>query len=146
MEVFKEIELKMSTPHRTTKVPAILRFAAAITFYATGSYQHTIWHERLGQKTVGRSIHEVTQILEEYICPKWIKFPLTVQERQAIKLQFYEKFGLPGIVGCIDGTHVVMNSPQNTEHIYVDRLHNHSLNVQLVNITLTHKENPHEQL
>lgn len=132
LELFEEIENKMSPAQRTTRVPAILRFAAAINFYATGSYQHMIWHERIGKRMVGRSIHEVTNILEQHICPTWIKFPQTVQERQAIKMQFYDKFGIPGIVGCVDGTHVAMISPKNSEHIYVDRLHKHSLNVQLV--------------
>lgn len=134
LEVFQEIENMMSATQRSTKVPAIQRFAAALTFYATGGYQHTIWHERFGQKTVGKAVHEVTKILEQYFCSKWIKFPLTVQDRQAVKLQFYEKFGIPGIVGCVDGTHVLMVGPQDDEHIYVDRLHNHSLNVQLVRL------------
>lgn len=132
LEVFEEIRETLTKPKRSTSVPPLLRFAAALSFYASGSYQHNVWHERLGQKTVGRCIHEVTAAVEQHICPKWIVFPQTLEARQAVKVQFYNKFGLPGIIGCIDCTHVIMVSPHISEHLFVDRLRKHSLNVQLV--------------
>lgn len=45
----------------------------------------------------------------------------------------------PGVVGCIDCTHIAIVPPNNQnveipEYIYVNRKGYHSLNVQLVNV------------
>lgn len=54
--------------------------------------------------------------------------------------RFYEDFNFPGVVGCVDGTHVPIFTPKiidedNPEHIYVNRKGYHSINVQLVSIS-----------
>lgn len=46
--------------------------------------------------------------------------------------RFYEKFGIPGVIGCIDGTHVAIVRPNEHEERYVCRKKYHSLNVQVV--------------
>jgi len=52
-------------------------------------------------------------------------------------LRFYEKFGIPGVIGIIDGTHIAIVSPKSDdpiypEHIYINRKGYHSINTQLV--------------
>ena len=42
------------------------------------------------------------------------------------------KSGIPGIVGCIDGTHVRIQAPSEHEYLYVNRKGYHSINVQIV--------------
>lgn len=51
--------------------------------------------------------------------------------------RFYEDFNFPGVVGCVDCTHIAIFPPkiddeENPEHIYVNRKGYHSINVQLV--------------
>lgn len=49
--------------------------------------------------------------------------------------RFYQKFGFPGVVGCVDCTHVAIVAPNNidnNEHVYVNRKQYHSINVQLI--------------
>ena len=51
--------------------------------------------------------------------------------------RFYNKYGFPGVVGCVDCTHVAIvppkkNCPTYPEHIYVNRKGYHSINVQIV--------------
>lgn len=45
---------------------------------------------------------------------------------------FFNKFGIPGVLGCIDGTHIEIVRPILHEERYFCRKHYHSLNVQLV--------------
>lgn len=50
-----------------------------------------------------------------------------------MRKNFYRKYNFPGIVGCIDCTHVAIKAPTEDEHIYFNaRKRYHSLNVQLV--------------
>ncbi|CAK1547959.1 unnamed protein product [Leptosia nina] len=76
----------------------------ALAFYATGSYQ----------TLVGQS---------KYHC---------VKERDVIKRRFYRKFKLPGVLGCIDGTHVAIIRPNQHEERYFNRKGYHSLNVMVI--------------
>nr|CAI5826191.1 unnamed protein product [Callosobruchus analis] len=92
----------------------------------------------MSQGAVSKTIHEVIQALNHpTIFNRWIKFPSTLQELQVLREQFYMKFGFPGIIGCIDCTHVAIVSPHQQhpdypEHLYINRKHYHSINVQLV--------------
>jgi hypothetical protein len=45
---------------------------------------------------------------------------------------FFEKFNFPGVIGLIDCTHVAIVPPSEDEHLYVNRKHYHSINVQLI--------------
>lgn len=53
-----------------------------------------------------------------------------------IIFRFYEKTGVPGVIGCIDCTHIAIFPPNSNglypEHIYVNRKGYHSINTQLV--------------
>lgn len=44
--------------------------------------------------------------MEDKICSQWIRLEMNEEDTRASNLYFYEKCGLPGVVGCIDGTHV----------------------------------------
>ncbi|XP_050559859.1 putative nuclease HARBI1 [Spodoptera frugiperda] len=53
----------------------------------------------------------------------------TNDEPPVKRLRFYQKFGFPGILGCIDGTHVAILRPHIHEERYYNRKGFHSLNV-----------------
>lgn len=53
--------------------------------------------------------------------------------------RFYDNHRFPGVIGCIDCTHIAIFPPQvhdavNPEHLYVNRKGYHSINVQLVSV------------
>ncbi|KAH9635609.1 hypothetical protein HF086_012278 [Spodoptera exigua] len=50
--------------------------------------------------------------------------------------RFYNKFNMPGELGCIDCTHVAIVRPVENEERYYCRKQYHSLNVQLVIFSL----------
>lgn len=66
-----------------------------------------------------RYIHEVTEKLEENLCPAFVKFPITRAEINEKKESFMNKYNFPGIIGTIDGTHVAILKPKNDEHNFI---------------------------
>ncbi|CAG5019536.1 unnamed protein product [Parnassius apollo] len=53
-------------------------------------------------------------------------------ERDAIKRRFYEKFNIPAVLGCIDGTHISIVRPTENEERFFNRKHFHSRNVLII--------------
>ncbi|CAK1585217.1 unnamed protein product [Parnassius mnemosyne] len=107
----------------------------ALFFFATGSYQRPVGiAKHTSQKMCSVYIEEVTQALtHKNIINKYIRFPDTPAARQAVSQRFYRKYGIPGVVGCIDGSHFkIVVPPKEEEHLYYSRKHYHSLNVQMV--------------
>nr|CAI5863280.1 unnamed protein product [Callosobruchus analis] len=117
------------------KVSKDIIVLAALRFYATGAYQRTIGQDLnlgLSQTSVHRCIHKVTDIIDEHLAKLFIKFPNTSRKRQEIKVEFMNKYGFPGVVGAVDGTHIAILKPEVEEHNFINRKGFHSLNVQVV--------------
>ncbi|XP_017482366.1 PREDICTED: putative nuclease HARBI1 isoform X1 [Rhagoletis zephyria] len=71
--------------------------------------------------------------MDKYLLTTYIKFPSTVEEKQAVKEKFYQEFRFPGVIGAIDGSHIKLKTPsKDIEHVYVCRKGGHSINVQVV--------------
>ncbi|KAJ8725909.1 hypothetical protein PYW08_004092 [Mythimna loreyi] len=76
---------------------------------------------------------QITKLLNlPHMQAKYIKFPQTPEERNEIKLKFFNKFNMPGVIGCIDCTHVAIIRPVENEERFYCRKQYHSLNVQLI--------------
>ncbi|CAG9137461.1 unnamed protein product [Plutella xylostella] len=92
------------------------------------------YHLGLSQAMVSYSIHEVTEALNQRaLLEKYIKFPKTPIEREIISKRFVELFGLPGVIGAIDGgTQVAIIRPVEDEEAYLNRKLYHSINVMAV--------------
>lgn len=127
------------TPHmpdgiRATRIPIHIRILAALRFFAHGSYQRAAGNEAniaIAQPSFSRALNEVCLALEA-IAPQWVKFPITQDEKQIKKEQFMAAFGFPGVIGCVDGTHIAIVPPHDNEHIYFNRKRYHSKNVQII--------------
>lgn len=75
------------------------------------------------------------QILEAFlkIMPRYIKFPISNEELNKTKHDFFVDLGFPNVVGAIDCTHVQLKKPVCPDWvIYVDRTSHFSLNIQMV--------------
>ena len=83
----------------------------------------------IGDTTVSRTITDVSRTLTAKQ-PCFIKWPLTHDECEKIKNEFYIRGGFPGVVGCVDGTHMRLQAPTQDESNYVNRKGSHFINVQ----------------
>ncbi|KAJ8926629.1 hypothetical protein NQ314_020993 [Rhamnusium bicolor] len=133
------------TPHmrpknRETDLDIKTRVLIALKFYAEGRYQLDIACNKyldVSQSTVSRCLAEVTGALNRPdVFNEWVKFPHNFEKLNKTRLEFYNQHGFPGVIGCIDYTHVAIYPP-NIEHsdypeyLYVNRK-SHSINVQLI--------------
>lgn len=73
---------------RMTFIPKNIRLAAALHFYATGSFQRDIGQDfvcPMSKTMVSRVIHEITYIIQDKLMPKYIQFATSVEEKNRIR-------------------------------------------------------------
>ncbi|KAK3922356.1 Putative nuclease [Frankliniella fusca] len=110
----------------------------ALNFYATGSYQRCIaesYIHCLGRSTAGECIREVTNALNKpEVQKRWITFPKTKEERRKIIKRNVDKFGIPNVLGYVDGTEVSIVTPHKAlnPQCYWTRKHHYALNCQII--------------
>ncbi|XP_046812423.1 putative nuclease HARBI1 [Lucilia cuprina] len=63
--------------------------------------------------------------MERKLCPKFITF--NCRNSDECKENFMAKYNIPGVIGCVDGTHFGLQKPPN-EHMFFNRKDFHSLN------------------
>ncbi|CAH1977921.1 unnamed protein product [Acanthoscelides obtectus] len=122
------------------------KILSALRFFASGSYQldvgrnHTV---TLSQPSISRTLHEVLGAFNTpEILNRYVHFPNTIQELTNTRERFFAKYQVPGIIGCIDCTHIGIVCPIENEHIYINRKHYHSLNVQMITTEILHQSQP----
>ena len=115
---------------------AEVQVLVAINFYAHGSYQKPVGaHMNLivSQPSASRCVNKVTNLLNERFLRRWVKFPMTPEERQRARTKCAEAAQpFQGAIGAIDCTYIHILAPPRHEEAYVNHHGNHSLNVQAV--------------
>lgn len=128
---------------RSVAIPTILKLAATLRFFAGGSYQKGVGNDfnlGLAQPTLSKILKEMLNILEEKVCPVWIRMNLSDEEKSEAKIHFFQQAGIPGVIGCVDGTHVKIFAPKKIDqHRYYNRKGFFSINVMLVSKNCLHK-------
>ncbi|XP_050066119.1 putative nuclease HARBI1 [Aphis gossypii] len=135
----------LKVPSRLSSIDIDTKVLVALNFFATGSYQTPVGNSRytlLSQASVSCCIKEVVTALNNpTIFNSWVKFPNSIRELTAVRHEFYRKTGFPGVIGCLDCTHVAVVPPSKNlnlnenrypEYMYVNRKNYHSINVQLI--------------
>ncbi|XP_054746664.1 putative nuclease HARBI1 [Anastrepha obliqua] len=133
-EVFMYVlcEINLREGLRSTYIPPILRLAATLEILAGGGYQwqtggaHTA---AMGHSTLSKIFRSTLSSMEETLCNQWISFEKSFQP---CKEWFHEKYNFPGIVGAVDGTHLMLLRPIENEHIYFNRKGKHSINAMII--------------
>ena len=125
-------DLEHGLPNSNNFIPPILQIAVALRFYATGHFQITDGDLiGISQPSVCRIIERVSRAIAKRKA-QFIKFP-TAGSLQDIKRQFKDIGGIPGVVGCIDCSHIPISSLGGEEaELFRNRKGYFSVNVQAV--------------
>ncbi|KAI8115056.1 putative nuclease HARBI1 [Lucilia cuprina] len=86
----------------------------------------------MSKSMVCKVISELLDIFESHIGQKWIKLEKTIEEKNTTKEAFFRTGGIPGVIGCVDGTHVKIKAPgSEINHLYYNRKEYYSIYVIL---------------
>ncbi|KAH9365482.1 hypothetical protein HPB48_000503 [Haemaphysalis longicornis] len=89
----------------------------------------------MSEPTQSRIVREILQVLCERR-RQFVHFLTSRQDQRETARVFFERFGFPGVVGPIDGTHIPIKNPGgDTQALYICRKNFHSLNVQVTEPT-----------
>ncbi|XP_060939195.1 putative nuclease HARBI1 [Limanda limanda] len=103
----------------------------ALRFFANGSFLYNVGDaEHVSKATVCRAVRNVTLALKRLLCT-FVVFP-SHRPTRLLKEEFHRIAGFPGVMGCIDGTHIPIIAPSINEGDYVNRKSVHSINVQII--------------
>ncbi|XP_023289069.1 putative nuclease HARBI1, partial [Orussus abietinus] len=113
-----------------------VKVLVAINFYANGSYQNPVGANMnliVSQPSASRCIRKVTDLINQHFLRRWIRFPMTPEERQQARTAFTNAAQpFEGAIGAIDCTHINILAPREHEEAYVNHHGNHSVNVQVI--------------
>ena len=115
---------------RGLPIPPLHCLLITIRYFATGSFQ--LVHMDLfgiSQPTVSRIVLKISQVIASKR-PLLIQLP-TREEEGKIRQDFYQIAGFPGVTGCLDCTHVRIQSPgDDNAELFQNRKGYFSINVQ----------------
>lgn len=140
--LLEEVERSFKPVVRSSSVPNIIKLAATLRFFAQGSYQQGVGQDFLVgmcQAGISKTIAEMLTFIEQKICGKWISFAMSPEEKIEAKITFFNETGFPGVLGCVDGTHISIVAPTQSEHLFYNRKGFHSLNAMIVSRYLNGK-------
>lgn len=134
--ILEEVFPHLKQTFRGTAITKSIKLATVLRFLATGGYQKGIGNEfmaSMSQSKVCEVIDECLYVMEQHLCDKWVKFNLTSDEEMDVKRKFFQKFNIPGVIGCVDGTHIKIMAPkEEVKHLYYNRKGFYSLNAMMV--------------
>lgn len=116
---------------RNKSLDTNMQLAIALRFYATGAFQNLVGDQsNVSKSSVCRIVKRVSECIARHLLPEFIKMPEDNEINQ-VKMDFFGICGFPGVIACIDCTHVKIQSPggENAE-LYRNRKTYFSLNVQ----------------
>ena len=123
------LENDLQRPTRNHALSLTLQILVALRFFVSGSFLQVIGDTfGLTKSSVSRVVRDVSLTLAQKQ-NEFILWP-SPAKLQEVKQGFYDKRRFPGVIGCIDGTHVRIQGPCENENDYVNRKGYQSINVQ----------------
>ncbi|XP_050066150.1 putative nuclease HARBI1 [Aphis gossypii] len=105
-------DLKHCTSRNFAIIPEI-QLLIALRYYATGAFQAVLGdHMQVHKSTVCRIVKRVSKRLA-CLRPFFINMPKNQNEKQEVKIGFYQTHNVPRVIGAIDCTHIRIQSPNS---------------------------------
>ncbi|KAJ3658909.1 hypothetical protein Zmor_010623 [Zophobas morio] len=122
-------DLRLHT-YNSNNISLELQLLIALRFFAKASYQtETGDLHGVSQASVGRIVLKVARALASRL-PQFVYWP---ENFRGFKQNFYNIRAFPGVVGCIDCTHIKIKNPDGRRPLlYYCRKGFYSLNVQVI--------------
>lgn len=108
-------------------------FVYVSCLFATGNFQRVAGDlGGISSSSVCRIVKRVSRAIAS-LRPNYIRMP-DAAEAQRLKQQFYDIAGFPGVIGCIECTHIPLKYPINALHplAYTNRKGFYSYIVQMI--------------
>lgn len=118
--------------HRKYTLSVLEQIFITLRFYATGTFQVVIGDDiNVHKTTVSRVVYKVSKEIAK-LARSYIRMPNSEDLRE-VKTQFFNIAGFINVIGCVDGTHIPIQSPGG-EHaeLFRNRKGFFSINVQVV--------------
>ncbi|XP_067636587.1 uncharacterized protein [Eurosta solidaginis] len=110
---------------KSTAISRQQKLSLCLRILAEGSYQNAVGKDYMlgmAQSTVSKVFSELLEIMERELCEKWINLKMNDEEQMESRNYFFNKSKIPGIVMCIDGTHVRIAKPSGANsHLFYNR-------------------------
>lgn len=119
-----------NTNNRNYALTAKEQLLLCLHWLGNGAQFHSVASiHGVNKATVCRKIHHVVDVIVDSMLHTTVCWPANVHD---LARKFYQKGGFPSVCGCVDGTLIPIDAPNEHEENYVDRHGNHSLNVMMV--------------
>ena len=109
---------KQDTSWRNSLEPG-LTLAVTLPYLATGDKYPTLQYSyRVSRSTISLFVLEVCRAICEEYKKEVVQCPRTLQEWQAVAVNFKYHWNVPHACGAIDGKHVALRCPPSTGSLY----------------------------
>ncbi|XP_055920582.1 putative nuclease HARBI1 [Eupeodes corollae] len=108
----------------SSSISLICRLAAVLRFLGEGGYQLGVGNDYevgMAQSTFSSNLTNVLKALERRLCHLWIQLEMTETEKRQAKREFYSRASFPGVIMCVDGTHINIVAPSEEKGLYYNR-------------------------
>ena len=125
-----QLHIQKQQTHLRLTIPSEHRLAIFLYHVAQGDgYTSLMDQFGVGKSTISYIIRDVSKAIMQHLSRKYIRFP-NVDEAMCT-MEFWREYnGIPGVVGCIDGTHIPIIQPAHSGTAYCNRKGFYSINVQ----------------
>ncbi|CAK1582627.1 unnamed protein product [Parnassius mnemosyne] len=132
--LLEKIEHILEFPdNRNNSIPPINQLLIALRYYATGN--HLLAVADMGGTSLATSSRIVKRVSQAIVSLRreFIIFPDTNRDQDRVKIDFYDIARFPNVLGCIDCTHVKIQSPGGDDaELFRNRKGYMSINVQTI--------------
>ena len=122
--------IEKKTTHLRPTVDSKDRLAIFLYHIAHGASYTTLTDLfAVGRSTVSDIIRDVSRAIVQHLLTRHIRFPSVDEAMRTIE-HWKDAAGIPGVIACVDGTHIPILQPAHSGTAYCNRKGYYSINVQ----------------